>query len=176
MDVFPSSLGWIALVTRGETVEQLVFGFASPDEAVRAIDEAEFGTARAAAWNRRLVKRLQAYADGGGDDFRDVKVLEKSWTPFQRDVLKACRRIPYGRTLCYSELADAAGYPRAARAVGNVMANNCLPLIVPCHRVLAAGGRLGGYSNRLGLAMKKRLLALEAANPGPQRRAARHRS
>ncbi len=78
---------------------------------------------------------------------------------FHRRVMQAARRIPYGRTLTYGELASRAGSPHAARAVGQAMARNPLPLVVPCHRVVAAGGGLGGFGG--GLALKRRLLALE---------------
>ncbi len=169
--VFPSALGWIAITGRGKTVTQVVFGYATPREAVAALGDLEHVAQREEPWNPRLVARLQAFAERGGDDFRDVRLDLESCTPFQREIIAACRRIPYGRTASYAEVAAAAGYPRAARAVGNVMANNRAPLIVPCHRVLAAGARLGGYSNRLGLTMKKRLLTLEAGGRHATRRA-----
>lgn len=81
-------------------------------------------------------------------------------TPFHRKVLAALARVPYGRTVTYGQLAARAGRPRAARAVGQAMANNPVPLIFPCHRVVAAGGGLGGFGG--GLDLKRRLLALEA--------------
>jgi methylated-DNA-[protein]-cysteine S-methyltransferase len=80
--------------------------------------------------------------------------------PFHAKVLAAARRIPYGRTATYGELATRTGSPRAARAVGQAMAHNPVPLVIPCHRVLAAGGRLGGYGG--GLDLKRRLLDLES--------------
>ena len=73
--------------------------------------------------------------------------------------------MPRGETVSYAELAGRAGSPNAARAVGGVMAGNRVPLLVPCHRVVGAGGRLGGFSAPTGVELKKRLLALEAA-PG----------
>ena len=76
-------------------------------------------------------------------------------------VIAACRRIPWGETRSYGDLATECGSPGAARAVGSVMAKNRYPLIVPCHRVLAAGGDIGGYSAADGLVMKRRLLAAE---------------
>ena len=79
---------------------------------------------------------------------------------FQRRVLETLRRVPYGRTITYGRLASEAGRPRAARAVGQAMAHNPVPLIVPCHRVVASSGGLGGFGG--GLALKRRLLALEA--------------
>ena len=82
--------------------------------------------------------------------------------PFHGKVLRACRRIPYGKTLTYAALAARAGSPRAARAVGQAMARNPLALVVPCHRVVAAGGGLGGYGG--GLDLKQRLLKLEGAD------------
>ena len=78
---------------------------------------------------------------------------------FQRRALAAARRIPYGRTATYGRLAAQIGRPKAARAVGRAMARNPVPLLVPCHRVTAAGGALGGFGG--GAALKRRLLALE---------------
>jgi methylated-DNA-[protein]-cysteine S-methyltransferase len=83
-------------------------------------------------------------------------------TPFRRAVLGACRRIPYGRTVTYGELAWAVGRPRGARAVGGAMARNPVPLVVPCHRVIAGDGSLCGFSAPSGVSLKRRMLELEA--------------
>ena len=86
-------------------------------------------------------------------------------TPFQLRVWRALQDIPYGRTCSYSELAAAVGDPRACRAVGRANGRNPLMIVIPCHRVIAAGGGLGGYSG--GLAVKRFLLRLEAGLPLP---------
>jgi methylated-DNA-[protein]-cysteine S-methyltransferase len=80
-------------------------------------------------------------------------------TPFARAVWQATAAIPYGETRTYGELARAAGSPGAARAVGGAMAKNPLPLVIPCHRVVGAGGRIGGFSP--GVSLKRCLLAHE---------------
>ena len=108
-----------------------------------------------------LLERLVRYAAGAADDFFDVPVLLGAMTPFQRRVVASCRAIPCGSTRTYGQLAASAGSPGAARAVGQVMASNRIPLIVPCHRVIAASGGLGGFSAPQGVVMKKRLLAME---------------
>jgi methylated-DNA-[protein]-cysteine S-methyltransferase len=112
---------------------------------------------------RSVIERLERYAAGDEVTFGDVAVDERHLTHFGRRVAQACRRIPAGQTRSYGELAAACGSPGAARAVGQVMAKNRYPLVVPCHRVLAAGGLLGGFSAPQGLAMKRRLLAMEGA-------------
>ena len=87
-------------------------------------------------------------------------------TAFERRVYEAARRIAPGATCSYGEIAAAIGAPREARAVGAALGRNPFPLIVPCHRVLAAGGRLGGFSAPGGRTTKRRLLAIESAASG----------
>ena len=87
----------------------------------------------------------------------------RAQTPFQSQVLAATRTIPCGQTRTYGELAALVGRPRAARAVGTVLANNPLPFLIPCHRVVASGLRLGQYSDG-GPAMKRRLLEHEGVD------------
>jgi O-6-methylguanine DNA methyltransferase len=82
-------------------------------------------------------------------------------TLFQRSVWSALRQIPYGQTRTYGEIARTIGCPKSSRAVGQACGANPIPLLVPCHRVLAAGNRLGGFS--AGLHWKRRLLELEGA-------------
>lgn len=77
-------------------------------------------------------------------------------TMFQQAIYNALKEIPYGETLSYKQLAERAGYPKAARAVGQAMANNRLLLVVPCHRVIASNGKLGGFTG--GLDLKQYLL------------------
>ena len=89
-------------------------------------------------------------------------------TPFQLRVWRALQDIPYGQTCSYSELAAAISSPRACRAVGQANGRNPLMIVIPCHRVIAAGGGLGGYSG--GLDIKRFLLRLEAGLPMPEDR------
>lgn len=83
---------------------------------------------------------------------------------FRLSVLNACRRIPHGQTASYQDLARAVGNPAASRAVGSAMANNPIPLVIPCHRVLRADGSIGGFSSPAGVAEKLRLLELEGVS------------
>lgn len=171
---FPSALGWVAVQWQEGQLGTLVFGWASGAQAAGAwqdvarlpvtgwqdLDEKPNA---ACAEVRRIVKRIQAFAEGRREDFQDVPVALGEVTEFQRRVLCRCRRIPYGQTLTYKELAAESGSPRAARAVGGVMAGNRVPLIIPCHRVVGSSGSLGGYSGAGGVATKQRLLELEGA-------------
>ncbi len=111
----------------------------------------------------KLVRRFKKFASGNIDTFADVQINGSWMTAFQRRVVGQARRIPYGKTLSYGALARKSGCPGAARAVGSVMAKNRFPLIVPCHRVVASGRRLGGFSSVHGLTTKSRLLQLEGA-------------
>src|SRR5262249_21888826 len=104
-----------------------------------------------------LARRLAAYFQGAADDFADVELdLDDG---FHGDCARALRRIPRGEVVTYGELAALAGRPGAARAAGTFCARNRFGVLVPCHRVVAAGG-LGSYGS-LGLDYKRRLLALE---------------
>jgi methylated-DNA-[protein]-cysteine S-methyltransferase len=84
---------------------------------------------------------------------------------FDRSVYEAAREIGPGETVTYGELAARIGAPDAARAVGQALGRNPFPIVVPCHRVLAAGGKAGGFSASGGAATKLRLLAIEGASP-----------
>jgi methylated-DNA-[protein]-cysteine S-methyltransferase len=108
-----------------------------------------------------LGDRLAAYFEGSRDDFLDLELELEGATPFQLAVTRALRRIPFGETVTYGELAALAGHPNAQRAAGTFCAHNRFPLVVPCHRVVAADG-LGSYGS-LGIEYKRRLLELEGA-------------
>jgi len=111
--------------------------------------------------NRAAIRQVLEYLEGKRDRF-DLS-LDLRGTEFAISVYREVARIPYGRTATYSEVAAAVGHPKASRAVGNANAANPLPLVIPCHRVVAVGGRLGGYGG--GLSMKRRLLAMERERP-----------
>lgn len=106
-----------------------------------------------------LAERLRAYFAGEPVDFDDVELDLEGETEFHRALAAALRRIPRGEVVSYGELAALAGRPGAARAAGTFCARNRLPILIPCHRVVAAQG-LGSYGS-LGVEYKRRLLALE---------------
>lgn len=108
-----------------------------------------------------LADRLSAYFSGSAEDFADV-VADLTWcTPFQHAIVDVLRSVRRGETVTYGELAALAGHPNAQRAAGSFCAHNRFPIVVPCHRVVAAGG-LGSYGS-LGVDYKRRLLELEGA-------------
>lgn len=108
----------------------------------------------------RFEDAMGRYFGGEAERFH-FKVDLRGLTEFERRVLKAAREIGYGEVRSYSWLAKRAGRPRAARAAGNVMAKNPLPIIIPCHRVIRSDGGLGGFSMKGGAKVKRKLQALE---------------
>jgi len=124
------------------------------DRAARRFDWVESATE-----TRDAVRELREYFAGRRREF--TLPLDLRGTPFQLRVWKALRRIPYGQTCSYADIARRVGRPRAFRAVGQANHRNPVAIVVPCHRVLASDGTLGGYGG--GLHMKRFLLELEGA-------------
>jgi methylated-DNA-[protein]-cysteine S-methyltransferase len=111
----------------------------------------------------QAIEGIVALLAGERRDLADIR-LDLSGVPeFHRQVYDVARRIPPGSTLTYGQVADALHDPGAARAVGQALGRNPIPIIVPCHRVLAANGGWGGFSAPGGVATKQRLLAIEGA-------------
>jgi methylated-DNA-[protein]-cysteine S-methyltransferase len=150
--VTDSPLGPLTLVATGGVLSGLFMGgqrHRPAEETFGDPDDSGFPEA---------VRQLTAYFAGELKDF-DLP-LRLSGTPFQERVWTALRGIPYGETVSYGELADRLGQPTAARAVGLANGRNPIGIIVPCHRVVGAGGSLTGYGG--GLDRKRWLLALES--------------
>ncbi len=112
---------------------------------------------------QRIARSFERFFAGDTKALDNIAVdLSQVDNEFQRKVLSTLRkRVGPGKTISYGELAEFVGHPGAARAVGTAMARNPVPIVVPCHRVLASGGRIGGYGG--GLEMKRGLLRLEGA-------------
>jgi methylated-DNA-[protein]-cysteine S-methyltransferase len=155
-----TGLGWVGVALSDKGLRAVELPLPSRTEAVERMAErgaeepatdAELGDIPAAV---RALVAGQPAANGVRLDWTGI-------TPFRRAVLEECARIPAGETRSYGWLAEQAGRPRAARAVGRVMATNPWPLFVPCHRVVGSDGSLHGYGG--GLPMKAALLRAEGA-------------
>ncbi len=112
-------------------------------------------------WIRNLIKKIKAYMQGIPQDFIDVPLAFGEITEFRIAVYMVTRRISFGKVITYSDLAEKIGRPDAVRAVGNALAKNPIPLIIPCHRVILSSGRLGGYSAYSPIMTKADLLEIE---------------
>ncbi len=168
---FLTDLGWIGLYGCDKQVAGLTIGHPDDVEVRRAVQRRAKRDHLNCAdddqdWFPELRRRLEAYSRGEPQDFRDVEVLYGKLTQFQKRVIAKTRLIPYGQTMTYGRLAERAGAPRAARAVGSVMAANRFPIIIPCHRVVASGGKLGGFSAPQGTDLKELMLKLERNTRG----------
>jgi methylated-DNA-[protein]-cysteine S-methyltransferase len=117
------------------------------------------GAVTGASPANELAARLRSHFTGARDTFADVELDVDGYTAFQLAVVETLRGIPWGEVVTYGELAALAGYPNAQRAAGSVCAHNRFPLVVPCHRIVAANG-IGRYGAS-GVEFKRRLLELE---------------
>jgi methylated-DNA-[protein]-cysteine S-methyltransferase len=166
----PTQFGHLGVAVAGADIVGVSIGHRSDADAARRLKKVlassnDAPNMDAQADEQLLVEtldRIVQFLAGANEDFADVPISLERLSPFQRRVVAACRAIPCGATQSYGQLAAAAGSPGAARAVGQVMATNRYPLLVPCHRVVAAGGRLGGFSAPQGPSLKRQLLAFEA--------------
>lgn len=111
---------------------------------------------------KELAEQITTYFEGTYVNFSpDVPIALDGLSQFAKLILTTCRSITFGQTVSYGQLAKMAGGAGAAKAVGGVMAKNPLPLIIPCHRVVCANGKVGGFSAAGGVTLKKRMLKLE---------------
>lgn len=161
LSTFPTSLEWIGLLGRGDQVVGVYIGHSSSKSIQNTVSK-KGHVARLENWDPALRALFEAYAEGEVVDFSQVSIELPVMTPFRRQIIAATRRLAYGETASYGELARRVGHPRAARAVGTAMACNQFPILIPCHRVLAAGGKIGGYSAARGIAFKQQLLEMES--------------
>jgi len=119
------------------------------------------------SWAAALVAQIRAYAEGKLVDFSSVPVDLAGVDDFRLAIYGAARRLAYSETVTYGELAGRAGHPGLFRETGQALGSNPVPLVIPCHRILAAGGRIGGFSAPGGAATKEKMLALEGVRVGP---------
>ena len=165
-DRLESPLGplWVAITPKG--VATIHYG-AEPSEAELRRLVRVYGPAVVPDHRRSsvLARELEQYFAGRRKSF-DLDIDLSGLTPFQRKVLTQTARIPFGDLLTYRTIAKRIGNEKASRAVGGAVGSNPIPIVVPCHRVVATDGSLGGYSG--GLAAKRALLAIERGTDVPE--------
>ncbi len=156
--------GWMGAAVHEGTVAAVILPCDS-FEAVLAGLEGKTGNCRISpatgSGAAEVFDALVSFLEGKEQEIPYPYTLPGWATPFQRAVWETVSKIPYGQTRSYAWVAAQAGSPRGARAVGQAMRRNPVPLLVPCHRVIAADGSIGGFTG--GIEIKKRLLKLEGS-------------
>ncbi len=157
--IFNTDMGWIGISGSAEGLLCATLPQRSAQEACQLLGDGINFATQSPRLFEDLVERLRIYFCAHEVAFPDELDLSGA-TPFQREVWEITRLIPYGETRSYTWVAEQIGKPGAVRAVGQALGRNPLPIIIPCHRVIASDGKLGGYSG--GVKMKRHLLRLEA--------------
>ncbi|HYW16876.1 MAG TPA: methylated-DNA--[protein]-cysteine S-methyltransferase [Allosphingosinicella sp.] len=166
--LFDTAIGRCALVWRGGLVVGAALPEASDEKARAALGRRFPGVIEAEPppFAAEAIARISSLLAGGRTDLGDIRV-DPDGSAFERNVWQAARRIPCGEVRSYGDIAREIGAPGAAQAVGLALGRNPVPIVVPCHRVLAADGRTGGFSAPGGVATKFRILEIEGARrPG----------
>ena len=154
MVVFATQWGWCAVAATETAVTQVILPQPNREAVVGRLEDQPAGGQMAQA----AAEQLAEYFQQRRQEFT-VPVDISTLPPFTRQVLAACATIPGGDTRTYGQLATQVGRPRGARAVGQALGRNPVPILIPCHRVISSDGSLGGFG--AGMEMKRRLLELE---------------
>ena len=157
---FNTDMGWMGILSSLRGLQRITLPLPSAQEAHRQLGDSIGGAVWSPDLFEDLIRRFRAYFSGQEATFPDRLDLSGA-TAFQRRVWEAARLISHGNTRSYLWVAEQIGKPKAARAVGQALGKNPLPIVVPCHRVIAGDGKLGGFSD--GVEMKGRLLHLEGS-------------
>jgi len=158
VSAFSTSFGWCGIIGGNRVLQRVLIGGRDQEEI---LERAEVWTTARADWFAECRRAIERYAEGEFVDFSEFEVDLSSFTLFQTQVLNRVRKVDYGCTASYGQIAARCGRTGAARAVGGTMSRNPVPLIIPCHRVVGAKGRLTGFSAPRGVQLKQQLLDLE---------------
>ncbi|HLS03447.1 MAG TPA: methylated-DNA--[protein]-cysteine S-methyltransferase [Actinomycetales bacterium] len=153
-----SPIGELLLAATNTGLVRIVFENGSRDTALEQLNRRVGPVTQDREALANVIQQLQEYFAGNRKEFTLPLDLRLA-TGFRRTALEHLRTVPYGETESYAEVAEAVGSPRAMRAVGSACANNPIPLVIPCHRVVRSDGTMGGYGGGLGI--KERLLDME---------------
>ena len=156
---FNTDMGWVGILGSAKGLLCITLPQRSAQEARQLLGGSVNDTTWAPHLFDDIIQRFGLYFSGHRVTFPDELDFSEA-TPFQRQVWEETRLISYGETRSYAWVARQVGKPKAARAVGQAMGSNPLPIIIPCHRVITSNGKLGGFGG--GLEMKRQLLSLEA--------------
>ena len=160
-DVWATAWGPMGAVASPAGLRRVVLPHFEFNDLVELLAWEHAGATRNTAPFEALIDLSRGYFNARPVDFDDILCDLPKESTFAGTVLRACREIPYGRTLSYSQLAMQIGREDAAHAVATAMGRNPVPLVVPCHRVTYADGRAGGFSAPGGPELKQRMLDLE---------------
>jgi methylated-DNA-[protein]-cysteine S-methyltransferase len=168
--VFETALGFVGIAWSARGLTRLSLfqrERASVERRIERLGVAAGSDGNPPGWVAALVRDIKAYAQGEAIDFAGVPVDLAGVGDFRLAIYEAARKLAYGETTTYGELAKRAGHPGLPRETGQALGANPVPLVIPCHRILAAGGKIGGFSAPGGSTTKERMLALEGVRVGP---------
>jgi methylated-DNA-[protein]-cysteine S-methyltransferase len=165
--LFDTPIGTCGVAWNGDVVEGVQLPEARATDTKRRLQDRFDGATEATPPSaiQDVIRRKVESLRGEADDLVDVPLDFDALPAFRRKVFEVVRTIPAGETMSYGEVAAAVGSPGAARAVGQALGRNPYPIVVPCHRVLAAGGHVGGFTATGGISIKVKMLAAEGVSP-----------
>lgn len=167
--LFETPIGTCGIAWRGDVIAGTLLPADEGEDRTRARMQRDFAGAAEVSpplWVQTVIGRVRQLLEGRSDDLADLPLDMTGVPDFNRRVYEVARAIAPGQTLSYGEVAAMLGDPAAARAVGQALGHNPFAPIVPCHRVLAAGKRSGGFSAGGGVATKLKMLQIENAQLG----------
>ncbi|PWK72639.1 methylated-DNA--[protein]-cysteine S-methyltransferase [Aminobacter sp. AP02] len=169
--VFETALGFMALAWSDAGLTRVCLPektyAAAERRLLRLVGATRAGDRTPPQWITALIADIRRYAEGVEVDFSDVPVDLAGIDDFRRDIYAAARNLHHGETTTYGGLAEKAGRKGLFRETGAALGANPIPLVIPCHRILAAGGKIGGFSATGGSNMKEKMLVLEGVRVGP---------
>src|SRR5574341_2038322 len=161
--IVKTDIGWCAAWSSPQGVRAVAIGGKTRIRARDVLLKHQPLTGFSLRKSMSILESLKRYASGERVDFSSLTLDMTPLSPFERSVLRAAREVPYGKTMSYRNVARMIGRPGAYRAAARALAKNPFPIVVPCHRIIGSDGRMRGYSAPGGVALKRRLLRMEAA-------------
>jgi methylated-DNA-[protein]-cysteine S-methyltransferase len=159
-DVFKTSLGWCGLIRRGSCLKEVILPVEDKRYLLRRIKQGYPSAQRSHPRLNRFIEPLKEYFEGRRADLR-VPVGLDGCTEFEKSVYRVLRRVKFGSVRSYGWIAERLKNKKSARAVGNALAKNPVPIVIPCHRIIRSDNSPGNFSAREGSKLKQKLLALE---------------